>query len=653
MSAFADFHPDQFYKVHSSTSANHACHSGHGAAGTYGSETSDCDSPISLANATFDWITANLRDEIDFVIWTGDNARHDSDEDYPRSASDVLGTNRLMATKFAETFINASGFSIPVVPTFGNNDILPHNIMLPGPNKWLDYYTDIWKNFIPEIQRHSFEFGGWFYVEVIPNKLAVFSLNTLYFFDRNAAIDDCIKPSEPGFKQLEWLRVQLQFLRERGMKAILMGHVPPARTDSKMLWDESCWQKYTLWLKQYRDVVISGLYGHMNIDHFILADTKDITIDSAIVTAETEAVETSQQSQDPSLSIQSAIEYLEELRKKWTKLPEVTINSEGEFQSEKKKKDKKKKKKKDKNKKKLGGEWAERYQVSLISPSIVPNYFPTLRVYEYNLTGIEDAIVWAEYTDTLPTVDGPYGSEDLEVSQPEMELRSLPEVEIDKKKKKKKKTKKPKDGNINDPNLVVPLPPSKSSPPGPAYSSQSLTLTGYKQYFANLTYINNDIKIKDSELDTEKWRDGKHGDRMPKSKKPNPREFEFEIEYTTHDEFYNLTDLTVRSMVKLAYRMGQAAKGKTAELLLPGGDITDDLNDIEPVTQQEDIDRMGQEDITTDDEEDGDGGDDDLEAEKKQKKKKKAKKLNETWLQFLKFAFVSTVDDEKLKSKFS
>ncbi|KAF3769181.1 Endopolyphosphatase, partial [Cryphonectria parasitica EP155] len=646
-----DFHPDEFYKAHSSTAADHACHSGKGTAGTYGAETSDCDTPISLINATFDWISANIRDEIDFVVWTGDNARHDSDESIPRSADQVLGTNRLLASKFADTFSDANGLTIPVIPTFGNNDILPHNILLPGPNKWLAYYADIWRDYIPEAQRHSFEFGGWFYVEVIPNKLAVFSLNTLYFFDRNAAIDDCVKPSEPGFKHLEWLRVQLQFMRDRGMKAILMGHVPPARTDSKTLWDETCWQKYTLWLRQYRDVVITGLYGHMNIDHFLLSDAKEITIDST----EAEDVDldfSHRQDLDDELTIQSATDYLEELRDGWAKLPKVKLNDESEQKS------KKKKKKKDKSKKKLGGKWAERYQLSFVGPSVVPNYFPTLRVFEYNITGIEDAVTWAENTEVLPTIDSlRYGEDDEEgFVQPELELRNSHDAETAKKKKKKKKgkgDKKPK-----DPNLVVPKPPAKSSPPGPAYSSQPLTLLGYTQYFANLTYINNDIAPEEHEaVGPEKWREGKHHDKKPKNSTPKPRTFEFELEYATHDDkLYNLSDLTVRNFVDLAYKMGQTAKSKTADLFLQRTDTVDDLVQVDQVEGQN-PEILNESEVFTDDENDVEElADDGIDAQKKKsdkkkkkKKKKKAKKLNKTWLHFLKHAFISTVDDEQLE----
>jgi endopolyphosphatase len=226
-----DIHPDPFYKVYSSTDEESVCHRHKGPAGYYGAETSACDSPLSLVNATFDWLKTHLRDEIDFVIWTGDSARHDNDENIPRTDAGVLQQNQFVMEKFLEAFGDAEtgGTVIPIIPTLGNNDILPHNIFEAGPNHWTSRYLTLWHKFVPEAQRHQFARGGWFSVEVIPNKLAVFSLNTLYFFASNSAIDGCGGKSEPGYEQFEWLRVQLELIRARGMKAIMMGHVPPAR----------------------------------------------------------------------------------------------------------------------------------------------------------------------------------------------------------------------------------------------------------------------------------------------------------------------------------------------------------------------------------------------------------------------------------------
>ncbi|KAK1246958.1 hypothetical protein MKX08_000760 [Trichoderma sp. CBMAI-0020] len=626
----SDFHPDELYRVHTSTEESVACHRGKGLAGSYGAEKTDCDSPFSLVNATFAWIEENFKDNIDFVIWTGDSARHDSDEQNPRHEPEILRTNRIIADKFIETFSTPQhGLSIPIVPTFGNNDFLPHNIMLPGPNKWFAAYSDIWTRFIPEEQRHSFTFGGWFYVEVVPNRLAVFSLNTMYFFDRNAGVDGCAHPSEPGYKHLEWLRVQLQILRERGVKAILMGHVPPARTESKQNWDETCWQKYTLWLKQYRDVVVGSLYGHMNIDHFLLQDVKELTPELGLDKPNTRG------SPDESLSISSKEDYLQELRDVWAGLPksvareldeETSVGADEGAESDKKNRKKKGKKhrKQKKQLRKIGGKYAERFQLSLISPSVVPNYFPTLRIVEYNITGIEDTPVWRDAYDLANS------SSSLALPEGTRDYADLEGIMAEIAKKKKGKNSKGPRRPPKDHDLIVPLDPPKSSLPGPAYAPQVLTLTGYTQYYANLTHINDDIPDDDvgGFLGISKWRKGKHDHKEPKHGKPNPRDFEYQVEYSTFtDKAYKLPDLTVKSFLRLAYKMGQRDVGGKSGAL----DAYDE-NEVE----ESDTDEVA------------DGSLESMGKKGKGKKKNKKEK-NKTWLTFLGRAFVGTVPKEELQ----
>ncbi|KAH7369055.1 endopolyphosphatase [Plectosphaerella cucumerina] len=659
-----DLHPDDFYKAHTSTAEGIACHRGSGPAGYYGAETSDCDSPFSLLDATLDWIADNIASEIDFVVWTGDTARHDSDEKKPRSQDQVLGSNRRIADKFFETFSNPKDkkrLGVPVVPNLGNNDILPHNILVPGPTKWLQYYTDVWRHFIPEEQRHSFEFGGWFDVEVIPNKLTVFSLNTLYLFDRNAAVDGCNAPSEPGFKQMEWLRIQLQILRERNMKAILIGHVPPARTDSKQNWDESCWQKYNLWMRQYRDVVVASLYGHMNIDHFIAHDTQDIQL--GLINGGQQRF-SAREAMEDEFSVQSATDYLQELRQGWSKIPKVggakALDEEGDYfddldddlnglddEESMDASGKKKKKHKGKKGNKIG-KYAERYHISLISPSVVPNYFPTIRVYEYNISGLENTPAWSD-TNTVRKSDSAMETDEDSRFDELRRREDSDDVGTDAKKggkKGKKGKKKP-----HDPNLIVPEPPSKSSPPGPAYSAQPLTLTGYTQYFANLTYLNNDMT--EDGPSSFRWRDGIHKDKDPKSKKPHPRPFAYEVEYSTFtDKIFKLKDLTVRSYVKLAYRIGQTGLGKSSF------DLEDFEKDFE---EDDDEDEAPAHDEASDSSHDWDNDDvagvqddedDEFEVEGKKGKhrgKGKKRKQNKVWLHFLDHAFVSTVPKKRLK----
>lgn len=516
-----------------------------------------------------DWIRDNLRDSIDFVVWTGDSARHDNDEDIPRTKKELVESNRIMVEKMLDVFADDTDadtdsntntntstgghrqprkrLRVPIIPSIGNNDIMPHNIFKSGPNWWTKMFDRLWGPFIPEEQRHSFAEGGWFYVEAIPDKLAVFSLNTMYFYESNSAVDGCEFKSDPGYEHMEWLRVQLQLLRDRKMKAILTGHVPPARTNSKQNWYESCWQKYALWLRQYRDVIVGSIYGHMNIDHFILQDFRDLNIgDDELDLDRSDEEETSSEDQ---ISIQGKLDYLSSLKDVWAKLPippagySQNAREEGLRVSRKKKKRSKKKR----FLKKIGGRWGERYALAFVPPSIIPLYFPTLRVVEYNISGLEDAKTWfhrdLEHGKDLAPVEEPIetlGSEDV----------ALDEVTSSKKRKKKKKK-----GNFKTPKS-----PSSDATPGPAYSNQPLTWLGYTQYFANITNFNAETEALQSssseDLTISTLRDYRRKNENPHSNRGVQRHFEFKVEYDTmSDSIYKLKDMTVNSYLDLARRI--------------------------------------------------------------------------------------------------
>lgn len=562
-------------------------------------------------NATFKWIEENIKDQIDYVVWTGDSARHDNDERIPRTEEQVVQLNEFVVQKFFEVFGKPNNiddpdptndFIVPIVPTFGNNDILPHNIFREGPNRWTKRYRSIWRNFVPEVQRHSFERGGWFSVEVIPNKLTVFSLNTLYFFENNAAVDGCNSKSEPGYEHMEWLRIQLQLLRDRGMKAIMIGHVPPARTDGKQGWYESCWQKYTLWMQQYRDVVVGSIYGHMNIDHFMIQDTKDL--DRYYIEGkdpeESPQIYTSGTDEDePTFTVQGSANYLRNLRDEWADLPNppsgfslTTEGNDGDVGADKEDK------KKQKYLEKIGGKWAERFSVSLVSPSVVPNYYPTIRVVEYNVSGLEDSATFRRGSSALADFSKSRYQDGTD--------EQGDDVKVEKKKNKKKKKGKKK------PKFKVPKGPSKSSPPGPAYSPQTFTFLSYTQYFANLTYINNRPEDNDVAIDA--------------AKKSKPKNFEFEVEYDTkNDTIYKLEDMTVRSYLDLAMRISK--KGLKSTSSVPAVDNSDF--------------------------EDGAGFDADKHKKKKKHKKgKKGKNRNKVWMTFVDRAFVGTKSEEEIEEEF-
>jgi endopolyphosphatase len=458
---------------------------------------------------------------------------------------------------------------------------------------------------------------------------------------------------------MEWLRIQLQIMRERGMKAILMGHVPPARVDSKISWDETCWQKYTLWMQQYRDIVLASIYGHMNIDHFMLQDFKDVKkhLKKGVAMAD----QSSKQAEDEMLNASASADYLVDLRDAFARIPTISNNRiAGEehggwssfFQSILKGGDESAQKK---NKKgsgkdplsKIGGEYGERYSLSLVSSSVVPNYLPTLRVFEYNITGLEEHTIpesrsylgrgpQSGFEAGFDTLSFPLSLDDTyDVDESAYEAAEI--LRVQRNREHEARRKKPRRHKFK-----LPEPPSKSAPPGPAYSPQTLSLLGYTHYAANLTHINNDFsqQSEDDDAGANRWKEGRHGGKVPKHDKPHPKTFKFQVEYDTFsDKVYKLKDLTVRSYIRLAKEIAASKHGGKHASSEDGEDDAD----LDPSSEDEDDE---------DEPEEGHDMDQNKNGKKKHKGKKGKKKRNRVWFAFIKRAFVGMMDPNDIEEVF-
>lgn len=202
---------------------------------------------------------------IDFILWTGDTARHDIDFTHPRKAEEIFEYNRWALKLLQDRFPHT-----PIVPSLGNNDIIPHNIMFPGPNAMTRAFREIWTDQIPAAQHATFLDGGYFSTEVRAGDLAVISLNTLYWYDANAATRGCKKASQPGSIHLDWLEQQLQDFCTRGIQVHLIGHVPPTAGN----YFSDCYSRYTETVLQYQDTIVGQHFGHMNIDAWFLQENE-------------------------------------------------------------------------------------------------------------------------------------------------------------------------------------------------------------------------------------------------------------------------------------------------------------------------------------------------------------------------------------------
>ncbi|GAA5915507.1 hypothetical protein JCM8208_007469 [Rhodotorula glutinis] len=358
-------------------------------AGHWGLPISDCDSPIAHVNATFDWIEQHFKGEVDFVVWTGDNARHDIDSRLPRSLPEIFELNQFLVERVRKTF----GKDVPVVASVGNNDVYPHNVMFPGPNKVTSGLLDIWKHIIPEHFLHTFARGGYYSVEAAGGDLLLVSLNTIYFYSRNTVVDGCppfdedlassrtfadavppylatlnspaspeaaalfaahvaaqttTRDMDPGTEQLLWLEQQLVLARARGMQVILTGHVPATEAN----WYEGCWTRYAELALGYQDTVVGQLFGHMNVDMFSFVQEADTSSTSAAATSRPR-VGTSPAVNDRLVEPFSA-SIVDGLHALYDSLPALDKLKERD------------------------------YLPVHVNPSVIPTYLPGLRVWEYN-----------------------------------------------------------------------------------------------------------------------------------------------------------------------------------------------------------------------------------------------------------------------------
>lgn len=158
---------------------------------------------------------------------------------------------------------------IPLVPAIGNNDIHPHN-QIGDDHGLLSFYSQLWHDWIPQDQQSSFQAGGYYAVDV-GEGLRVLSLNTLYFYRKNKQVKGCHKDGLSK-QHMDWFEQQLiKAKKESNTQIYIMGHVPPSPRDYR----HSCFNKYTRLSAEYQDIIKGQFFGHLNMDHFLLYNYDD------------------------------------------------------------------------------------------------------------------------------------------------------------------------------------------------------------------------------------------------------------------------------------------------------------------------------------------------------------------------------------------
>ncbi len=267
-----DLHIDPYYRTGSSVkSICHRFEDNVPTAGYFGDRK--CDTPVRTARH----LLRHIRDrhmDFDFIILTGDLARHDTEpEILPKTRKEIYQTS-LMVRSALNKYFPAK----PVIFTIGNNDLFEHD-QLVGGHRSLDLklHFIIWRHYVPRDQWATFANYGYYKITGYYYPLDIIALNTMLFYEPNKMVQDCSEPGSAGRKHLKWLKKQLVICRKRSAYAYLIGHVAP----NSGQYYRGCLRKFVQLTNKFSDVIHTQLYGHSNYDDFFtdqpLEDVKNST----------------------------------------------------------------------------------------------------------------------------------------------------------------------------------------------------------------------------------------------------------------------------------------------------------------------------------------------------------------------------------------
>jgi len=229
-----------------------------------------CDSPTALLRSLLMAAKAAVPDP-SFIVVTGDFIRHAASA-MPSSNTTSLQSIAELTRWIVETFDSGSGIPIPLIPTLGNNDVVPdYSVQVPGASAPGDYFltrlADAWQAVLPAAARETFRFGGFYSVEISPG-LTVLSVNTVVYSPHHEPDTEGL--TDP-YGQFQWLDTQLSAVEASGGAVYIVGHIPPVVdtfSTHPLLWLPQYINRYIDIIDRHADVVKTHLFGHIHGDEF-------------------------------------------------------------------------------------------------------------------------------------------------------------------------------------------------------------------------------------------------------------------------------------------------------------------------------------------------------------------------------------------------
>ena len=199
---------------------------------------------------------------IDFIIWTGDNAPHDTwsgTQDLVYDASKIL--KKILDNKF-----RTNNKKIPIYYAFGNHEKYPNDAFKEHEEELLKNMADIYKDYLSDEAYESFKNYG-YYAMMHPNSnLKIIALNCFYCDSFNFNHFNGTKNNTK--KMFEWLENELEKSEKNNEYVYILNHFP--LNTAFML--TQCAKRFQALFDRYEYIVRGIFSGHTHRD-----DTEFVT----------------------------------------------------------------------------------------------------------------------------------------------------------------------------------------------------------------------------------------------------------------------------------------------------------------------------------------------------------------------------------------
>ncbi|XP_077979507.1 acid sphingomyelinase-like phosphodiesterase 3b [Glandiceps talaboti] len=256
----ADFHYDNQYSTEGVPS--YYCHywnesSAHqlGYFGDY-----ECDSPMSLIVAAVQGMKQHKPD-VDFIIWTGDDAAHVPDSMIGEDLMTEIIQNLTQVLK--DEFPNTK-----VYPAIANHDYHPGNQLPPYNTPQYDAIGEAWSSWLMDDTGavDSLKEAGRYTLKM-DNGIRLIVPNNNLYYTPNEVTKGMTDPAQ----QFVWMEQTLETAKSANEKVWIVAHISPGhpeRSHSMPWFYPEHNAKYIALIEKYHDIIIGQFYAHHHTDHF-------------------------------------------------------------------------------------------------------------------------------------------------------------------------------------------------------------------------------------------------------------------------------------------------------------------------------------------------------------------------------------------------